>query len=378
MQGSDVGVEVRAGAAEAALARVLGDGVRPLRLEETLFEAALVGWRRQQAARHLRERTQQARELVVRRLREYTGRWPCEWQALDVDEWVEDLGGPPRRRAVSTLRGYQAAVRAFMDYLSDVRYPWVGICECEFGCRPVQILFEENLIRRVSDFEGDPARRPLTREELTVFFDYCDERVRTLRRLGRKGSLAALRDGALFKTVYAWGLRRGEVVGLDVVDFTRNPARASCGRFGSLHVRHGKASRGGPARRRNVLTVFDWSVEVIGQYVSEIRPLYGRDDHPALFITERGGRVSAAQVSERFAEYRDEAGLQSELSPHALRHSYVTHLIEDGFDELFVRMQVGHRYASTTALYTGVSGDYKNEAMRRALHAQLTATGEAT
>ena len=73
-------------------------------------------------------------------------------------------------------------------------------------------------------------------------------------------------------------------------------------------------------------------------------------------MTERGGRIKAAEVTERFAEYRDErrAGVGAD-SPHALRHSYVTHLIEDGFDELFVRMQVGHRYASTTALYTGVS-----------------------
>jgi site-specific recombinase XerD len=54
----------------------------------------------------------------------------------------------------------------------------------------------------------------------------------------------------------------------------------------------------------------------------------------------------------------------------------VTHLIEDGWDELFVRMQVGHRFASTTALYTGVSGDYKNEVMRRALRDQLAAGGE--
>ena len=59
--------------------------------------------------------------------------------AVDVDEWMEDLGGPPRRRAVSTLRSYQGAVRGFMDYLMDERYPWVAICEREFGVRPVQI-----------------------------------------------------------------------------------------------------------------------------------------------------------------------------------------------------------------------------------------------
>jgi integrase/recombinase XerC len=61
-----------------------------------------------------------------------------------------------------------------------------------------------------------------------------------------------------------------------------------------------------------------------------------------------------------------------------LRHSYVTHLIEDGFDELFVQMQVGHRHASTTALYTGVSSDFENQALRRTLRAQLgdALTGE--
>jgi integrase/recombinase XerC len=109
------------------------------------------------------------------------------------------------------------------------------------------------------------------------------------------------------------------------------------------------------------------------QYIEEVRPFYGLERHPALWMTERGMRMSSSQVTERFAEYRDELGLPGELTPHALRHSYVTHLIEDGWDELFVRMQVGHRYASTTALYTGVSGDYKNEAMSRALHGQLAA-----
>lgn len=120
-----------------------------------------------------------------------------------------------------------------------------------------------------------------------------------------------------------------------------------------------------------MLTVFDWAVEVVEQYVEEIRPAYGRDDHPALFLTERGGRISSEFITERFADYRDAAGLAGELTPHSFRRSYVTHLLEDGWDELFVRSQVGHRWASTTAIYTFVSSDYKNEAMRRALTAQL-------
>jgi len=359
--------------AEAALALVFGDGVRPLRMGEAVFEAMLAGWARQQSSRHLAEGTKRRGAQLVRRFRADTGLWPWQWQALHLDEWLEDLATPPQPRAVSTLRGYQATLRGFLDYLTDERYPWQSICEAEFGVRPVQVLDERNLIRHVVEYEGSPGRRPLTREELAVFFDYCDARVCDRRARGRKGALAAFRDATLFKAIYAWGLRRQEAARLDVSDFSANPHRASFGPCGMLSVRYGKASRGSAPKRRSVLTVFDWSVEAIGQYLEEVRPLYGCEG-PALWPTERGGRLASAQISERFAEYRDELGLPAELTPHALRHSYVTHLIEDGFDELFVRMQVGHRFASTTALYTGVSGDYKNEAMARALRGQL---GEA-
>ena len=88
---------------------------------------------------------------------------------------------------------------------------------------------------------------------------------------------------------------------------------------------------------------------------------------PALWPTERQGRVSPTYLNIRFQEYRQAAGLPEELHPHCLRHAYVTHLIEDGFDPLFVQQQVGHAWGSTTALYTGVSSDYKNQALARAL-----------
>lgn len=362
---------VRDARAETALALVFGDGVRPLRMSEAVFEAALVGWTRQQSARHLAEETKQRCAQIVRRFRAETGLWPWQWRAIHVDEWLEDLATPPKRRAVGTLRAYQAMLRAFLEYLTDERYPWVAICEAEFGERPVQVLDERNVIHHVVEYEGRPGRRPLSREELVVFFDYCDARVSDRRARRRKGALAAFRDAALFKTIYAWGLRRQEAARLDVADFSGNPHRPSFGAYGTLSVRYGKASRGSAPKRRSVLSVFDWSVEVIEQYVEEVRPLYGPEGHQALWLSERGVRLASEQVSERFAEYRDELGLPEELTPHALRHSYVTHLIEDGFDELFVRMQVGHRFASTTALYTGVNGDYKNEAMSRALRAQL-------
>ena len=86
-----------------------------------------------------------------------------------------------------------------------------------------------------------------------------------------------------------------------------------------------------------------------------------------MWLTERGERISLRQVDERFAAYRTAAGLPPELTPHCLRHSYVSHLIEDGVDPLFVQQQVGHSWASTTAVYTQVGTDAKNRMLRAAL-----------
>ena len=91
------------------------------------------------------------------------------------------------------------------------------------------------------------------------------------RALRRKGTLAAFRDAALFKVVYAWGLRRREAVMLDLVDLHRNAQAPQFGSYGALHVRYGKASRGSPPKRRTVLSVHDWAVDALRQYVEEVR-----------------------------------------------------------------------------------------------------------
>lgn len=72
-----------------------------------------------------------------------------------------------------------------------------------------------------------------------------------------------------------------------------------------------------------------------------------------------------------FAGARRECGLDSALDLHCLRHSYVTHLIEFDYPVRFVQEQVGHAHASTTAIYTGVSNEYRNQLLTRALRTRL-------
>jgi site-specific recombinase XerD len=114
-------------------------------------------------------------------------------------------------------------------------------------------------------------------------------------------------------------------------------------------------------------TVMPWAAEALRQYLDEVRPRSGARAHQALCLTERGGRISPRSVDERFAAWRAAAGLPGELSVHCLRHSFVSHLVEDGVDPLFVQQQVGHSWASTTAIYTSVGTDYRNRMLRAAL-----------
>ena len=161
---------------------------------------------------------------------------------------------------------------------------------------------------------------------------------------------------------------------LERCDLGRNPKAPEFGDLGAITVRWGKASKGGPPRRRRVLTVWPWAVAVLEQYLAEVLPLYGAT-HDGLWPTERGGRVDGTNLDVTFARLRNEVGLPAELGPHCLRHSYVTHLLEDGWDPLFVQQQVGHTWAATTAIYTGVSSDYKNRVLRHKLDGMLQMEG---
>jgi integrase/recombinase XerC len=352
----------------------LVSGVVQLRPEDAMFEAMLRGWRAQQAARGLREDTIVPRERLARRFLEFTSEYPWAWSAGHMDEWSLHLTAE-RHLAPSTIRAYQGSLRLFSEFLVDARYGWAVACEREFGPgnHPAAICHEWNTIAHLNDYEGDPEARPFTREEMQRFLDYADEQVDRAARARRKGALAAYRDATLFKVMYGWGLRRAETSRLDLTDWGRNPAAPEFGGYGMLHVRYGKAKRGQPPRRRNVASVMAWAVEAVDDYVENVRPRFGCPDHPALWVTERGGRVKPAEINARFVAYRDALGLPQALVPHSIRHSYVSHLTEDGVDRRFIQVNVGHETDSSTAIYTHVSDDFMNTALRRALAPALDA-----
>ncbi|MGO8728244.1 MAG: tyrosine-type recombinase/integrase [Streptosporangiaceae bacterium] len=355
----------------------LVSGVAHLRPEDAMFEAMLRGWRAQQIARGLRSETIDSREQLVLRFSADSNEYPWGWGPAHVEEWIVSLMSE-RHLAISTIRNYQVDLRLFSEYITDARYGWVAACQEAFGpgVHPVAIFHEWNTVAHLSEYEGTPEARPFSREELQAFFDHADDQVERTASSGHKGALTAYRDATLFKVLYAWGLRRTECSKLDVVDWGRNPAAPELGRFGMLAVRYGKAKRGGPPRRRSVASVMAWAVDAVADYVDNVRPRFGAADHPALWVTERGGRIKPVEINARFVAYRDALGLPRALVPHSLRHSYVTHLTEEGVDRRFIQVQVGHECDTSTAIYTHVSDDYMNRALRKALSTVLDEDGE--
>lgn len=356
---------------------VASSNVTPLNPERFTFDAMLDGWKSQQLSRGLGDSTILQRTRSIQRFKEFTGAYPWEWDPKDVEDFTSQLASGENPLSRSTLRSYHVTIRLFCAYISDKRYEWATKCDQLFGQSPSQICHEWNTRAHISEYEGKPARRPFTYAELQAFFDCADGRVGSHRDSGKKGALAAYRDAQMFKTAYAFGLRRAELVGLDLHDLHFNPSMPQWKELGSLHVRFGKSSRGGSPRRRSVLAVpeFEWAIEGLRAWLDQVRPKFHVEDSDALWITERHTRVSMRYLDLKFAEIRSQCGLPPELSLHSLRHSYVTHLVEYGYAERFVQVQVGHSYASTTAIYTSVSDDFMNRSIRRAF-ASMTDTEE--
>jgi len=167
--------------------------------------------------------------------------------------------------------------------------------------------------------------------------------VREVERLLAQPDVATpvgLRDKAIIELLYSTGLRVSELCGLRVSDIQMNMGALRC-------IGKGNKERVVPVGRR--------AIEIIRRYLSESRPAILRDGtSPFLFLHSRGGRINRIQVWHVLRAYGDLAGLREPLSPHMLRHSFATHLLDGGADLRSVQMMLGHSDITTTQIYTHV------------------------
>ncbi len=161
----------------------------------------------------------------------------------------------------------------------------------------------------------------------------------------------ALRDRALLELLYGCGARISEAVGLDVDDLDVDPA-------GSGTVRLlGKGSK------ERVVPVGSYAREAASAYLVRGRPALAASGSgsPALFLNARGGRLSRQSAWTVLRAAAERAGLRREISPHTLRHSFATHLLDGGADVRVVQELLGHASVTTTQVYTLVTVDRLRE-----------------
>lgn len=163
-----------------------------------------------------------------------------------------------------------------------------------------------------------------------------------LEAAGEPGTTLAKRDRALLEVLYGTGARISEAVGLDVDDLDTETGAARL---------HGK---GGKTR---VVPVGSYALAAVEDYVRVARPqlVSAAGSPPALFLNARGGRLSRQSAWTVLTRTARRAGITTEVSPHTLRHSFATHLLDGGADVRVVQELLGHASVTTTQIYTLVT-----------------------
>jgi len=278
------------------------------------WQSALVGYGRDLEARRLAPNTQRA-----------YGRDLEELAAWATAAGIDD----PRELDYRRLRGYAAALAGRGLERSTVGRKLAA----------ARGLFE--FLRRTGSAAQNPAEllpNPKAGSRLPRVLDREGAR-RLLERIPATTPLEA-RDRAMLELAYSSGLRCAELVALDLdsIDFDGETVRVR-GKGGKERI----VPLGEPAQR------------AVARYVERFRPaLVGDPGESALLISKSGRRLSPSDVTRRLGRWVEEAAIAGRVSPHALRHSFATHMLEGGADLRSIQELLGHASISTTQIYTRV------------------------
>lgn len=155
------------------------------------------------------------------------------------------------------------------------------------------------------------------------------------------GQSIGLRDRSMLEILYAAGLRVSELVGLTM---------------DQVNTRQGVVRVVGKGSKERLVPVGEEALEWLTRYLVQGRPeLMGGRLSPFVFVTRRGGGLTRQAFWYRIKHYARDAGIRKPLSPHTLRHSFATHLLNHGADLRVVQMLLGHSDLSTTQIYTHVA-----------------------
>ena len=240
------------------------------------------------------------------------------WSSVDLDsfnDYIVELRGRKGYRDTTTARKI-AAIRSFFGFLFE---------NGSIFQDPTESLGSPRVGRSLPKF--------LSKEDVTRLLDAAC----------KDSGNEARRDAAILELLYATGLRVGELVSLNVKDIDLQGSYIRC---------WGKGSK------ERIVHLYPKAVKELKQYMTHTRPnfLKNRNGETALFVNHRGERLTRQWVWNILKNYGAKAGIQQQITPHTLRHSFATHLLENGASLRHVQELLGHSSISTTQVYTHLTG----------------------
>ena len=227
-------------------------------------------------------------------------------------------------------------VRAYLAFLNEKQYSRATVARKLGTLRSFyKFLVKRN---RISSNPLTAVRTPKQEKKLPRFLEY--EEVKKLLETPPMDNWLGARDRAILETLYSTGIRVSELVALnmDDVDFLGEVVRVR-----------------GKGKKERIAPISSSALQVI-QHCMEFRNKRAQSnsnfDSKVLFVNKHGGRLSTRSVRRKMDKYLKMAGLDPEISPHTLRHSFATHMLNNGADLRSVQELLGHQSLSTTQVYT--------------------------
>ena len=170
--------------------------------------------------------------------------------------------------------------------------------------------------------------------------------------------LISSRDKALVELLYATGARVSELINLNTLDISTADTQAGTTTTVKLKGKGGK---------ERVVPIGSFAVAAVNDYLVRSRPtLLKVSTQKALFLNQRGGRLSRQSAWNLVAKAAERAGLSEQVTPHSMRHSFATHLLDGGADIRVVQELLGHSSVTTTQIYTLITIDHLRESYANA------------
>jgi integrase/recombinase XerD len=170
--------------------------------------------------------------------------------------------------------------------------------------------------------------------------------------------LISSRDKALVELLYATGARVSELINLNTLDISTVDTEVGTTTTVKLKGKGGK---------ERVVPIGSFAVAAVNDYLVRSRPtLLKVSTQKALFLNQRGGRLSRQSAWKLVANAAERAGLSDQVTPHSMRHSFATHLLDGGADIRVVQELLGHSSVTTTQIYTLITIDHLRESYANA------------